>query len=239
MKKFAFFVLSLFACATMNAQSKEDVGCFKHYSVGVSAGTQGLGVEVATLVNDWVGLRADVQFMPGFHVNSDNVNVYTNEGSKTGNKMNVEASLGRVSFDVYGDFFLTKGVAVTAGFGFGGRKLLSLEGHSQDLVGKGGNILVDKSLVKVDNNGNMEGSVKVSAIRPYIGLGFGDKTVPSKRIGVRCDVGVFFQNTPKIYSGDNEVSSTVKESDSHGYSKIVKYMSVYPQLKISVFGKIL
>ena len=68
MKHYAKVMLALvgLSVGTLNAsaQKVEDFGYFNHLSVGVTAGTAGIGFDVATSVGNYLQLRAGAQFFP-------------------------------------------------------------------------------------------------------------------------------------------------------------------------------
>lgn len=62
--------LALTTTVTAQAQLKNDKNVFNHLSVGVSVGTPGVGFEVGTTICPVLTLRAGMDFMPNFTVNS-------------------------------------------------------------------------------------------------------------------------------------------------------------------------
>ena len=122
---------------------------------------------------------------------------------------------------------------MTAGAYFGGGTLLKINGHSdqlKDLVdeaGKAGVVIGDYT-IPVDENGNVSGGLKVSAFRPYVGLGFG-RAVPRKRMGVMFELGVQFHGRPDLLD-------EVDPDDT--FSKVMDKLTVYPVMKIRFCGRI-
>ncbi|MDD6506512.1 MAG: hypothetical protein PUF39_03940, partial [Prevotellaceae bacterium] len=76
MKK-VFLLLLTMALTVATAQAQDtnkksfEYGVFKHLSVGASASTLGIGIDVATDVTKYIGLRAGVNIMPGVKFSTD------------------------------------------------------------------------------------------------------------------------------------------------------------------------
>ena len=72
MKKIIFLwaILSIaMMCSPVSAQ--KELGIFNSLSVGVSAGTTGIGIDVATPVTPHFAIRGGVSFMPGISFDTD------------------------------------------------------------------------------------------------------------------------------------------------------------------------
>lgn len=68
MKKIIFLALAFFTLTSANAETEQENGLFNHLTVGVNAGTTGIGIELGTTINPYLGLRAGYEFMPTFTV---------------------------------------------------------------------------------------------------------------------------------------------------------------------------
>ena len=72
MKKVIFlWVLACLGVMCNQASAQKELGIFNSLSVGVSAGTTGIGVDVATPVTPHFAIRGGVSFMPGIKINTD------------------------------------------------------------------------------------------------------------------------------------------------------------------------
>lgn len=119
MKKI-FLALAFFAATAVHAEDKNEDGAFKHFTVGVTAGTTGIGFEVGTTISPYIGLRAGYDFMPSVKVNTtleydrpevlNNVPVellnerYVNipaYGAKIDAKGTLHLNQGNVLFDIF------------------------------------------------------------------------------------------------------------------------------------------
>lgn len=65
-----FLTIAFFSLTIAHAQLEDDKNQFNHLSIGVSAGTTGIGVEVGTVISPIIGLRAGVDWMPPFVVSN-------------------------------------------------------------------------------------------------------------------------------------------------------------------------
>lgn len=258
-------LVALFICSTVQAQKVEDFGVFKHMGAGVSVGTEGIGINVATPVTNYLELGLGVNFMPGVKIKGDvDVNdityTYTNpvtnvEESKTipMDKVNISANLARTTFDFKANvypFGTKNALFVAAGFSFGGKKIAKLKGHSEDVK----NFMartdvpeaakdqvyaeIDKYQVDFDRNGDVKGDIRVNAFRPYLGLGYG-RLVPKHRLGFRVELGCQFMGKMKIYQNDKEVNiNELDKNKDDDVSKFVDKFKVYPVLKFTLAGRL-
>lgn len=230
---------------SLSVSAQKELGIFNTLSVGVSAGTTGIGVDVATPVTPHFAIRGGVSFMPGIKISTDvDVDLTDpNLGSYPTN-LDLEGSMSRASGELLVNYypFLSSSFFVTAGAYFGGSKLVKIDGHSDKLkeyVDKGGNagIVIGDQTIPVDKNGNVAGGLKVSGFRPYIGVGFG-RAVPKKRLGVMFELGVQFHGTPKVYTSAGELGNALGDGDD-SFTKIMDKLTVYPVMKIRFCGRLL
>lgn len=255
MKK-VFLMLGLAVLGFNNVSAQDDFhGIFNHVGVGVGVGTEGIGINVAAPVTKYLEVSAGVDFMPGFKIDGDvDVNdIHVNNTTTIPmDQVNIEGNFARTmaNFKVSCYPFGNKSsFFVAAGFSFGGGKIAKLKGHSDDVM----NFMndpqypqavkdqvfaqIDKYNVKFDHSGNINGEIKASDFRPYLGLGFG-RLVPKHRVGARVELGLQFHGDLKIYQNDSEVLiNDINEVDDD-ISDIIDKLSVYPVLKFTLTGRI-
>lgn len=247
MKKVIFSCLLLLAAmgsSKLHAQEEHNYGYFNSVAVGVNVGTTGIGFDVATPIGNYLALRAGVDFMPNFSMNTDvDVSAESNGEPYNGN-VNVEGTLKRTSGNVLLNVYPFKSASffIAAGAYFGGDKLVQITGHSdelQQLIAQGGNygIEIGDYTIPVDKNGNISGGLKVAAFRPYLGLGFG-RIVPKKRVNFMFELGVQFHKTPKVYSDNGDLGNLMEEADND-FSDIIDKLTLYPVLKFRLSGRII
>lgn len=233
---------------------------FNHWGLGVGAGTEGINVSVATCVTNFVELELGMNIMPGIKIHGDIDATYNNPipnsnfGNEIEDNIRVEGDLGRTTVDFKAHIYPFGGNSkffIAAGFSMGGATVGKLSGHSDmvesiykehpELVSAGFNpgIDIDDYRLNIDKNGNVDGGIKVSSFRPYLGLGFG-RLVPKNRIGTRLELGVQFHDKPKVYSGNNDnlLEAFSGEKGSDDISDIVDKLTIYPVLKFSIRGRI-
>jgi hypothetical protein len=243
---------------TSSGQDDFDRGIFNHLGVNLSAGTEGIGIGVATPITNYLELGFDVNIMPGFKAKGD-VNVIYNTGTipvplPTSEKVRITGDLQRTMMDVKLSVYPFGGKTpffIAGGFSFGGEKIAILNGHS-DVVQEairtypeyktqildGLSAELDKYNVKFDENGDVNGDVRVKKFRPYVGLGFG-RLVPKNRVGFRFELGCQFMGKMKVYQNDTEVKINEMSKGDDDLSKIIDKFTVYPVLKFTLTGRIL
>ncbi|HEY9551383.1 MAG TPA: hypothetical protein VIQ97_03760, partial [Prevotella sp.] len=207
MKK--IFVLCTFICCTLGLTAAEDTnsfyGKFNHVGIQLSAGTEGIGFGIAAPLTKYLELSIGVNSMPKITIKGDVDVNYIAAGSIEipTRSVEIKASTARTTFDFKANcypFGTHSTLFLAAGFSFGGDKILQLQGHSEDVK----NAIeqhpelkneifaeIDKYNVHFNNEGNVDGCVKVSSFRPYLGLGFG-RLVPKHRVGARIELGCQF-----------------------------------------------
>lgn len=227
-KRFISAIFLLAGCATVaNAQIFDKLGA------GAGVGTNGISIDVATRITDFVNLRAGVDIMPGITFNSDADYEYTlaNGESRTETvnlKGDLERVQGHVIFNVYP--IPKVGLYVAAGAYFGGDKLVKISGHSDDLanLGSNGHAVIGDYRIPVDPDGNINGGLKVKGFRPYVGIGWG-RAIPGKLLNFGIDLGVQFEGKPELYSDYGSIDESLAEDDNT-FNKIRDALSVYPTL---------
>ena len=259
MKRLFIACLAMLMGATASsAQDDLERGIFNHLGVNVAAGTEGIGIGVATPITNYLELGFDVNIMPGFKAKGDvNVNYYT--GSipvplPSSEKVKITGDLKRTMMDVKLSVYPFGGNStffVAGGFSFGSEKLATLNGHSdavqeacrtypqyKDLILNSISAELDKYNVKFDENGDVNGDVRVKKVRPYVGLGFG-RLIPKNRVGFRFELGCQFMGKMKVYQNDTEVKINEMTKGDDDLSKIIDKLTVYPVLKFTLTGRIL
>ncbi len=234
----------------------------------------GIAAPITNYVEIGAGVNFMLPFKPGFNVNinggsindvprtnekgeyldkNGNVTVIPSEVAKrdfTLDKLHIKANLARTTFDVklsVYPFGIRNDLFVAAGFSFGGKKLVSLEGHNSNVAAlyewspaydKEITAVVDQYHIKIDKKGNAEGDIRVKDFRPYLGLGYG-RMVPKEAVGFRVEAGVQFMGNMKVYQNDTElpIDSALKSDDD--ISKIINNWKVYPVLKFIITTRFL
>ena len=253
MKKVILSVaLAMMTVSAMFAQSEDlKYGLENRIGIGVGAGTEGIGVDVSTCLSKYFGVRAGLNFMPDINIKTD-VDIEPNTEnlpplSDEESTLNVKGSLKRTTFDLKFDCYPTGGsFFVTAGFSVGGDKLVQVTGHSDYIqnnlnLAKNYGIQIGDYNIPFDENGDVNGGLKVNNFRPYLGLGFG-RLIPKNRIGFRFEMGVQFHGKPKVYADGVDTDDLLNQLDdevSDDITNIMNDFKVWPVVKLSFRGRIL
>ena len=253
--------LALLGMQSVSAQKVDDFGIFQHFGANVGVSTEGISIGVAAPVTNYLEVGFGVNFMVAIKPSGD---VTVNNGTPVTipqldgtvksynlNKLNIKGNTARTTFDFKVSaypFGLRNAFFVTAGFSFGGKKIATLEGHSDDIARIyqenptwSGAIAaeIDKYKIDIDRQGNVDGDIRVNAFRPYLGLGYG-RLVPKGRVGFRAELGVQFMGHMKVYQGGSELRlNEIGTKATDDLSKIIDKWSVYPVLKLMLTTRIL
>ena len=216
---------ALFGFGQAHAQlDADDYGFLNHVSFGVSAGTTGIGFQLAAPLSASFAVRAGYSFMPKFkysqNLNLDKGNLEAfNIGTKSNpnyvHDVDLEGKLNMGDFSVLFDWYPSKrsSFRFTAGAYFGKSDFITITNKNAfmnlDYAGKAGIELSKKPsspseynpaetyTIITDEQGNIDAKVKVNSFKPYIGIGFG-RAVPRKRVGLQFDLGVQFWGKPEL-----------------------------------------
>lgn len=241
----ALGMLLLLICGGHRVMAQADYGYFNSLGLGLSVSTVGVGLEVSTPIGNYLALRGGVSFMPKFTV-TDEVNADLKgvpQGYPQSAEVELEGSTKRTTGELLLNLypFRSNGFFVAAGASFGGDKFVQITGHSdelQQLIAAGGSagLQIGDMSIPVDQNGNVSGGLKVSAVRPYVGLGYG-RAVPSKRVNFMLDAGVQLHGTPEVYSDFGQVDQLMAEVDND-FTDIINKLKVYPVIRFRICGKL-
>lgn len=241
--------VALFSLGGVSAQETgEFYSLGNRIGVGVGVGTEGIGIDAATCLTKYCSVRLGVNIMPDINFSTD-VDVTGEEvdGMPIDGTMEAKASLSRTTVDLKFDCYPFPDVSsffITAGFSFGGSKIIKITGHSDEFArlaqqGADLGIDIDEYRIPINENGDAEGGVKVNGFRPYLGLGFG-RLIPKGRVGCRFELGVQFHGRPEVYAeGVDDLQAIIDKEAGDDISKLMDKLTVYPVLKFSIRGRIL
>jgi hypothetical protein len=87
-----------------------------------------------------------------------------------------------------------------------------------------------------DENGNIDVRMKTNAVKPYLGIGFGQHLAKTHRVSLAVDLGLMFWGSPKfVLNNDVEIDSSGKNS---GIGSVLSWLKAWPNLEIRVAYKI-
>ena len=268
-KFFLLCAMAVLGFGQANAQLDEDeYGFFNHVALGVSAGTDGIGFQVAAPLGQCLALRAGYSFFPKLKYNKE-INL-GNDVAFVKSKVDLEGKLNFNQVSVLVDYypFTSSSFRVTAGAYFGDGKILTVSNAEPFIkeaywetagiqLGKG-NAVSDKYTVVSDAQGNVNIDLKVNSFRPYLGIGFG-RAVPRKRVGLSFDLGVQIWGSPEVQTnlmyfdgnkGDfvtryekvnkNRITRDDKDDykDIRDAIKTIEKVGVYPVLTLRLNGRL-
>jgi len=230
---------AVFGLSQASAQlDSDDYGLLNHVSVGVSAGTDGIGFQVAAPLSPHFSLRAGYSFMPAFkytqNLSLDDADLAAFKvNGKYVHDVDLEAKLNVGNFSLLFDIYPSKksSFRFTVGAYIGKSDIVTVANKEPfmnpeyagkagiDLSKKGSSAL-EKYTIVTDAAGNLDAKVKVNGFKPYLGIGFG-RAVPKNRIGLQFDLGVQFWGKPELQTNlmyyDGEVGDFVTR-----YEKVEK-----------------
>ena len=87
-----------------------------------------------------------------------------------------------------------------------------------------------------DEHGNIDVRMKTNAVKPYVGIGFGQHLAKTHRVSLAVDAGLIFWGAPKfLLNNDREIKSS---GSSSGVSGSLSWLKAWPNLQIRVAYKI-
>lgn len=224
---------------TTTAQKSISSDIANHLSVSASAGTTGLGFEVAFPVTSYLNVRAGYEKMPRISKNTMVSYSYNNQSFQTEVEGNFNLDSWKILLDIYPSkyytFHLTMGLfsgetnIVTA------KNVVPLNDLIKSLSIGGYDITVEDGYASV--------SVETNKRKPYLGIGFG-RAVPKRRIGIAIDMGVLLWGTPTVYenfSGQHlpvDISYIEKNEDNQ-YIETISKLKVWPVVSVRLIGRVL
>ena len=87
-----------------------------------------------------------------------------------------------------------------------------------------------------DEEGNIDVRMKTNAVKPYLGIGFGQHLAKNHRVSVAVDLGLLFWGTPRfLLNNDTEIKSSGSNS---GITGALSWLKAWPNLSVRVAYKI-
>ena len=239
MRKTICLLFAFVACLPIHSQKQGGNDVFDHLSVGITAGTEGAGLQLATTVGPNFQLRAGYAFMPHFPINYD-MNVAEHRG------LMIEGHPELSNFDVLVDFYpFRSGVfRLTAGAYIGSARTMKVTDAEtmptpwQAVNDRG--YMVGDYFVECEPSQLTESVVKTHAFKPYVGLGLGRAVAKDGIFSFMIDAGVMFWGKPKVYGIDphtgNEIAAQKAEdlNDDGGLIATFSKLPIYPVLSFRV-----
>lgn len=254
MKKTFAILVALSVSLMSFAQDKQ---LFNHLSVGVSAGIDGLGIEVAAPVTPYVQLRAGYSLFIPTKVSS-NFNFGTYEVSGGSRKLDLtnvpismsawKGGLGKIIADIYpwpdipfhfaAGLFFGSGKLISASLD--ASKILNPDEYASLAFGYNG------ASISSDKNGFINLDTMTGNVLPYVGIGFGHAVNTKKLVSVTFDMGVYFgsykfrsYNYIRSDAGTPvDLTSASLDNRDKGIIDAISKIPVMPMLKLNVYFNI-
>lgn len=133
---------------------------------------------------------------------------------------------------------------VTAGFYAGSGRLVQFDGQfdkqwiAANNINPREDLAIDIEDIKLFANpdGSFEAYVKSFAVKPYLGVGWGN-AIPKGRVGFRFDFGLLFQGKPSLDSPN--MIGTLSQYEKDDWYKIFRKVVVWPQMSFQLTVRIL
>lgn len=214
-------VAILSGSATAGAQPDYIVpeGAFNHWALGYSAGTDGIGITVATAAFQRIELRGGFSWFPGLQV-TQQVTIDMEQPWEMHQKAYYTSSWkskhGSLMLDIYpkssGEFRLTAGLWFVGGEGYYRRRLADAVPAAEVPAAERPYILPSGGSITPDPDGYLHFSVDRPFLRPYVGIGMGHCITSNVKRQVGLDAGFAWVGRRTVNGYDYSTASPRKTS---------------------------
>lgn len=226
------FVLVLFALSVLKLSAQQEVKPFEHLSVSANVSTLGVGLQVASPINKFLSLRTGLMVF-NYSYNYDYDGIIRYEGYSSTDPIPMKAKGNMVNGLLLADFFPFRKSTfhLTGGVYMGTSGIVKISGKADRLV-EIGDIIVKPS----DENVTVQ--LETNALKPYLGLGFGNSVTKNKRVGFKFELGAMFHGRPKFVVTEGQLIADLDHleiSDKlDSFNKFMKNFTVYPVLNFQL-----
>jgi len=191
--------------------------------VYLGAGTDGIGLGYDRGINQYLGVRGDID---GFSLSHN----FSAQG------LQYNANLRLIHGAVYGDFFPFPHSYVplhlTAGLIFGGDEL---DGTAES---EGGQYTINGVTVNAPAGESIKANIKWPSVRPYLGIGFGHNPDAKAGFSAAFDVGVAFGKPSVSFNVPGDVAAEAGAANvaaaEQSLNNKAKDLEYYPIVKLAV-----
>lgn len=265
--KSKIFTLAIVMLYAVTAESyAQERSLLSNVGLSLNAGLTGIGATVSTPLGKKFTARAGFGFIPyTYNYTVDELDLdlssydedfeeYTiQEEIKLKAKLKVPETHFLVDYNPFkgglGAFHITAGIFA------GGSNLFHVNGYLSNINGireilnneypglgdefNPSDISVDIGdvAVSLNENGSADAYMKVNAIRPYFGIGWGN-AIPKRRVGFRFDIGAMYHGKPEITS-PNADGDLMKAEGAEDFNKIISKVQFWPQLSFQLTFRLL
>lgn len=259
MKKTILSILTATALLALSAVSAR-AQYFDHLGLGITAGIDGFGLELAAPIGNQLQLRLGGSMFPPM-MRPHQVFRFEETSDHEMTDVDIEAvpMFGGANLMLDWHPAGIKWFFLTAGMYAGTSKVLTFRNKApfleEDDWGTEG-IMVGKVFVTTDEKGIAEGTLNVWPVRPYAGIGFGNAIDPAKRVCFNFELGAAFTNGYQVkVTGENIETGTTgvvrltsadlytgdvdgDRTDKHNYEDrlVIDKMGKFPVVPMIKFG---
>lgn len=86
--------------------------------------------------------------------------------------------------------------------------------------------------------GTLTGKIKYDKVAPYVGIGWGNPFINNSRLGLACDLGVAFTNSPEVSLSATGMAAGLQDDIEIERQKIkddMKSYKFYPVISLSIY----
>ncbi len=212
MKRFLTLCVAALSLTAATAQDNkvESFGVFDHLGADVTVGLDGLGLNLAAPVTDYLQIRAGVSYMPKIISYTTDIDYTygtpTKDATVTG-KVPLEWINGKLLFDVYPIKDVPFRISLGGFFGTG--DIIKAYNTTPVLHDPGEGVYIGDVLIQPDANDNTAINARVWKVKPYFGLGYG-YDVPKSRVGFTADLGLQMWGSPTFWVRNGKTGEYVE-----------------------------
>ena len=213
MKTFKFItaLVAILILTSLSAQaqvSHTDSTWFRHWSVGVSVGKDGVGATAAVLLGNHLQLRGGYSWFPEVSIGF-NKTVQMSSPWEIDQKIPLRLAHQKKGPNIFLDVYPSKSAKIHYTIG-----LIATDGRSvfrlytpeplpikpEEMATTGFN--VGSNTVTTDPSGYGTICMDINKLKPYIGIGAGRQCQVDSRVSFQFDCGFMYTGKPRVYSFD-------------------------------------
>lgn len=253
MKKALYLFLVTLLWGQSPVAKAQEATAFQHLGIGLSAGTDGLGLEVSSPLTHYLQARAGFHFLPQRAYYRGEVKYRSALQHPDDHSIAFEVGVNMRDWKFLLDFYPLRhsSFRFTTGFYWGDRTLIMGKSAPHAALRNGGYILVGNTPFGGNKEGIAPVEIRTAPFKPYLGIGFG-RAVPSKsRLTVAFDLGLRFMGSPRLYAwsqdklryGFHEVrpEEIALDEDSRQVRDALKTLhgvQLYPVMSLRLCGRL-
>jgi len=238
--------VSLFLSATLLsmgiASAQVEMGLFDHVGLGISFGTEGVGIDVAAPIGPHFAIRAGYNFM-AYTYDAKEMNFsteFTELGQTYKADITVQPSLdlNNSSFSLLSDYYIKPNGCfhLTAGVFSGPTDLLDGTMTITDIKSNCPFLtdaqIRDKVFENMGGNNNIMIGISKNAVCPYIGFGYG-RAIPQSRVGLGIEIGCQYVGNYKVNDPNNLLDNY---ADFNDVVEQIESVPIYSTIQLRISG---